>query len=207
MFAKNLKDKAYRKFITRLFRQTRFLARFAGKLCFRAKRNDWQPHFSSDFIRVINDGALEIQRKKLYVYRVNSDRESKQSKIFDYLTQTPIINNYAMNITQKFKVKTDAGGAYSTEETVNPPGPFGFTVAIKAKLVAPEATTIKGTLDINGAGGSPQNDSRDFSVKTGEEAKLGKWKLAGGDNIIKVSGQTFPARANAQLEIEMVAEI
>ncbi len=112
-----------------------------------------------------------------------------------------------MNITQKFKVKTDAGGAYSTEETVNPPGPFGFTVSIKAKLAAPEATTIEGTLDINGAGGSPENETRDFSAATGEEVKLGKWKLAGGDNIIRVSGQTAPVRANTQLEIEVISEI
>lgn len=108
---------------------------------------------------------------------------------------------------QTIKVTTDASGAYSATETVNPPGPFGFTVTLKARLLSPDETTITGTLDINGAKGKPVNDTKNFHAQTGQEIELGRWKLAGGDNILKVAGQTSPARANADLNIEVKASL
>jgi hypothetical protein len=108
---------------------------------------------------------------------------------------------------QTIKVTTDAEGAYSATETVNPPGPFGFTVSLKATLLSPDATTITGTLDINGAKGKPTNDTKNFHAQTGQEIDLGKWKLAGGDNILKVAGQTSPVRANTDLNIEVRASL
>ena len=108
---------------------------------------------------------------------------------------------------QIIKVTTDASGAYTATETVNPPGPFGFTVSLKAVLLSPDATTIAGTLDINGAKGKPTNDTKNFQAQTGQEINLGKWKLAGGDNILRVAGQTTPPRANTDLDIQVIASL
>lgn len=102
---------------------------------------------------------------------------------------------------------TDANGVFETTQTVNPPGPFGFTVELKAKLIAPAETTINGTLDSDAADGNPQNDAKDFTISAGETANLGEWRLDGGNNIIRITGQTEPARTNTEIEIEITAEI
>ena len=110
-------------------------------------------------------------------------------------------------INRKFTVKTDAAGAFETEQIVNPPGPFGFTVQLKAKLVEPSDTIISGKLDCDAADGKPRNDARDFTVRTNETSDLGEWQLDGGDNIIRLSGSTEPARADTELVIEITAGI
>ena len=110
-------------------------------------------------------------------------------------------------INRTFNVTTDANGAFETRQTVNPPGPFGFTVELNAKLIAPAATTISGKLDSDAADGKPRNDARDFTITTGKTVDLGEWELDGGDNIIHLTGQTAPVRAGTELEIEITAEI
>lgn len=110
-------------------------------------------------------------------------------------------------ITRTFKVTTDASGAFEATQTFNPPGPFGFTVELRAKLVAPADTTLSGELDCDAANGNTQNDAQNFSISSGETANLGKWRLSGGDNIIRIAGQTDPAQPDTEVEIEVAAEI
>lgn len=110
-------------------------------------------------------------------------------------------------IKRTIKVTTDGNGNYSTEEIINPPGFWDYNISATAKLVAPAATTISGTLEITAADGSTSNKSKDFSAATGVEIDLGDWKLDGGDNTIKVFGQTSPARAETRVEIEVTVKI
>jgi hypothetical protein len=110
-------------------------------------------------------------------------------------------------INRKFTVKTDAEGAFETEQIINPPGPFGFTVELKAKLAAPADTTISGKLDSDATDGKPRNDAKDFTVRTGETSDLGEWQLDGGDNMIRLAGRTEPVRADTELVIEITAGI
>jgi len=110
-------------------------------------------------------------------------------------------------INRTFTVKTDAAGAFKTEQIVNPPGPFGFTVELKAKLASPADTIISGNLDCDAADGNPRNDAKHFTVRSGETADLGEWNLDGGDNIIRLSGRTEPSRADTELVIEITAGI
>lgn len=110
-------------------------------------------------------------------------------------------------IKRTIKVTTDESGKYSTEEVINPPGFWDYNISATAKLIAPEATTITGTLEITAHDHSTKNPSKDFSAQTGEEIDLGDWKLDGGDNTIKVSGQTSPARPATAVEIEVTVKI
>lgn len=110
-------------------------------------------------------------------------------------------------INRTFKVKTNAAGTFETEQIVNPPGPFGFTVELKAKLTEPADTTISGKLDCDAADGKPRNDAKDFTVRAGETVDLGEWQLDGGDNLIRLAGSTDPMRADTELVIEITAGI
>ncbi|HVE57684.1 MAG TPA: hypothetical protein VNB22_12700 [Pyrinomonadaceae bacterium] len=110
-------------------------------------------------------------------------------------------------INRKFTVTTDAEGAFATEQIINPPGPFGFTVELTATLTEPADTTISGKLDSDAVDGKPRNDAKDFTVRTGETSDLGEWQLDGGDNLIRLAGLTEPARAETELVIEITAGI
>ena len=101
---------------------------------------------------------------------------------------------------------TDSNGHYSTRQKVNPPGPgfLGFNIEVKARLLSPLGITVKASLDIDAADGYPQNPVKDF-ILSSQQISLGKWKLDGGDNDIVVSGQTEPAAANTEIQIEIEA--
>ncbi len=51
------------------------------------------------------------------------------------------------------------------------------------------------------------NQKRAFVAWRSEEVQLGSWHLAGGDNVIVVSGKTRPHRANARLVLEIDASL
>lgn len=107
----------------------------------------------------------------------------------------------------QIKVTADANGYFHRSETYNPPGPFPLTVDLAAGLVAPDATTASGTIDIDGSDGDPQNRAKEFVIRTGERFNLGAWKLDGGNNTVVVSGKTLPARANQELTFEIEASL
>ena len=105
--------------------------------------------------------------------------------------------------TQIIRVKTDEEGAYKRVDHFNPPGWFDLTVELKATLLSPANTTITGAIDIDAEDGHPQNQSRNFTLKTDQQESLGKWHIDGGNNTLSVSGQTEPVRANTEIEIEV----
>lgn len=110
-------------------------------------------------------------------------------------------------INRTLRVRTDADGRYETSQTFNPPGFWDYTVQASAKFLAPADTTIDGTITITAANHTTDNPPKDFRISTGESVDLGTWRLDGGDNNVRVTGQTSPARANEMLEIEVTAEV
>ena len=110
-------------------------------------------------------------------------------------------------ITRTLKVRTDAEGRYETSQTFNPPGFWDYNVSASAALLAPADTTISGTISITAANHSTDNPPKDFRISTGETVDLGSWRLDGGDNVIRVTGQTAPARANEIIEIQVTGEV
>ncbi|HEX8367239.1 MAG TPA: hypothetical protein VF604_01610 [Pyrinomonadaceae bacterium] len=110
-------------------------------------------------------------------------------------------------INRTLRVRTDAAGRYETAQTFNPPGFWDYTIRASATLVAPADTTVDGTIEITAANHTTENPPKDFRLSTGETEDLGSWHLDGGDNTIRVTGQTSPARANEMLEIEVAAEV
>jgi hypothetical protein len=111
-------------------------------------------------------------------------------------------------ITQRLDVVTDASGAYSHTQLLNPPGPFPiFVRELRAKLLSPGDTAVSGTLDVNAVSGNPQNPQKSYSIPAGQEVSLGSWRLGGGENRLVISGMTSPPRVNTQLSIEVQATI
>lgn len=110
-------------------------------------------------------------------------------------------------ITRTLKVKTDENGRYETSQTFNPPGFWDYNVSATATLIAPADTTIDGTITITAANHSTDNPPKDFRISTGETADLGDWRLDGGDNVIRVTGQTSPVRANETVEVAVKGEV
>jgi len=110
-------------------------------------------------------------------------------------------------ITRTIKVKSGADGTFRTEEVINPPGFWNYSIKASATLLTPEDTTIVGRLDITAANGKTVNPPKDFHISTGETGDLGGWKLDGGDNSIIVEGKTEPPRANSEIEIEVTVKI
>lgn len=110
-------------------------------------------------------------------------------------------------ITRTLRVRTDADGGYETSQTFNPPGFWDYNVSARATLVAPADTTVSGTITITAANHSTDNPAVNFRLSTGETEDLGSWQLDGGDNTIRVTGQTSPVRANEMLEIEVTGEV
>lgn len=104
-------------------------------------------------------------------------------------------------------IRTDANGYFQKTENYNPPGPFDVTVTLSAKLLAPNATEVRGELDIDPVSGSPGNQKKSFMAKTGVAISLGSWRLDGGDNVFVVSGKTLPPRPNTDLKIELIAAL
>ena len=105
------------------------------------------------------------------------------------------------------EVRTDENGYFSKTVPFDPPGPFGVTVRLSATLLAPFATGIWGSLDIDAKDGAPSNQRRAFVIWHSESAQLGAWKLDGGENIIVVNGKTRPRRPNARLVLEIEAAV
>ncbi|HEX9962273.1 MAG TPA: hypothetical protein VGB00_15170 [Pyrinomonadaceae bacterium] len=110
-------------------------------------------------------------------------------------------------INRTLRVRTGADGSYEAEQIFNPPGFWNYTVQAGARLVSPAGTTVTGTIEISAANDTTDNPPGNFSISTGETADLGSWELDGGDNTVRVTGQTSPARANEMLEIEVTAEV
>lgn len=109
--------------------------------------------------------------------------------------------------TVRVQVPTDANGYFHKTEKFNPPGPFNLQIELRAALVGPPAARVEGQLDIDGADGSPSNQAKAFVISTGEKANLGTWKLAGGDNIVVVSGRTEPKLPHSMLIVDLEAVI
>ncbi|HEY0051253.1 MAG TPA: hypothetical protein VGB68_18300 [Pyrinomonadaceae bacterium] len=110
-------------------------------------------------------------------------------------------------INRTLRVRTDADGRYETTQTFNPPGFWDYTIRAYAKLIAPADTTVNARIEISAANHTTDNPPKDFRLSTGETEDLGSWQLDGGDNTVRVTGQTSPARANEMLEIQVTAEI
>ncbi len=109
--------------------------------------------------------------------------------------------------TMTVEIRTDQNGQFSNRTSYNPPGPFAVTVHLSAKLVSPFATGLWADLDIEPAQGQPSNQKRAFVVWQSEEVPLGSWHLAGGDNVVVVTGKTRPHRPNARLVLEIDATV
>lgn len=109
--------------------------------------------------------------------------------------------------TRKLKITTDENGAYERTDKFNPPGPFNFTAEVKITLISPQETTLNASVDIDGANGEPQNQSRDFTLKTGEQVDLGEWHISGGNNVFSFSARTLPVRASTEIEIEVELKV
>jgi hypothetical protein len=107
--------------------------------------------------------------------------------------------------TIQVEIETDANGYFSKTLSFNPPGPIGVTVGLTATLLAPFATGLWGTLDIDARDGTPSNTKRTFVLWHREAVAIGSWSLDGGDNIIVVHGKTRPRRANARLLLKIDA--
>ena len=105
------------------------------------------------------------------------------------------------------EIRTDENGYFSKTVPFNPPGPFELTVRLTATLLAPFATGLWGSLDIDAKDGKPSNQKRPFVLWHSESVQLGSWRLDGGDNIIVVNGKTKPRRANARLVLEIDASL
>ena len=105
------------------------------------------------------------------------------------------------------EIRTDENGYFGKTVPFNPPGPLGLTVHLSATLLAPFATALWGTLDIDARDGAPTNLRRQFVVWHSETVQLGPWRLDGGDNIIVVNGKTRPPRPNARLVLEIEASV
>ena len=103
------------------------------------------------------------------------------------------------------EIATDENGYFSKTVPFNPPGPIGLTVRLSATLLAPFATGLWGSLDIDAKDGEPSNQKRAFVLWHREAVPIGSWRLDGGDNIIVVHGKTRPRRANARLLLKIDA--
>ncbi|HEX8736637.1 MAG TPA: hypothetical protein VF721_15000 [Pyrinomonadaceae bacterium] len=110
-------------------------------------------------------------------------------------------------INRTLRVRTDADGRYETAQIFNPPGFWDYTIRASAKLVAPADTNVTGTIEISAANHTTENPPKSFRLSTGETVDLGSWQLDGGDNTVRVTGETSPARAGEMLEIEVTAEV
>ena len=107
--------------------------------------------------------------------------------------------------TKDLDIQTDENGHFGQTEVYNPLGWFDLTVELRATLLSPPETTVIGALDIDAADGSPGNPAKPFRASTGEKISLGSWRLDAGDNVIVVSGDTEPKRANTTLAIRLEA--
>jgi hypothetical protein len=107
----------------------------------------------------------------------------------------------------KVELDTDRNGYFSKTINYDPPGPFGVTVKLAAKLTAPFATGVWGELDIDAADGNPSNTKKAFVAWHSEQVQLGSWRLDRGKNIIVLNGKTKPKRANAKLLVEIDASV
>lgn len=82
---------------------------------------------------------------------------------------------------------------------------MNVAVDLYAELLSPEDTTVRGTLDVDGANG-PYNAERKFTLKTGEREFLGEWDVDKGTQIIKVSGSTDPIVAGGRLKVRVTVD-
>jgi hypothetical protein len=105
------------------------------------------------------------------------------------------------------EIVTDENGYFSKTVPFDPPGPIGLTVRLSATLLAPFATGLWGSLDIDAKDGAPSNQQRPFVAWHSEAVQLGAWRLDAGANIIVVSGKTRPMRANTRLVLEIDATL
>jgi hypothetical protein len=110
-------------------------------------------------------------------------------------------------INRTLRVKTGADGGFEAAQIFNPPGFWNYTIQASARLVSPAGTSVTGKIEITAANDSTGNQPRNFTISTGETEDLGSWELDGGDNTVRVTGKTSPARANEMLEIEVTAEV
>ena len=90
--------------------------------------------------------------------------------------------------------KTDANGYFSVTRTEDPPGPAWIEMSVRlwVTLLEPQDTNIHGTLDIDAADGTPSNQEKNFTARSGKEACLGEWDLSFGETILVVHGRTTP---------------
>ncbi len=105
------------------------------------------------------------------------------------------------------EIRTDENGDFSKTDRFNPTGPFALTVSLSATLLSPFATGLWGDLDIEPQQGAPSNRKRAFVAWQSEKVQLGNWRLAGGENVIVVSGKTRPKRAHARLVLQIDATV
>ncbi|MDQ3801524.1 MAG: hypothetical protein M3384_19050 [Acidobacteriota bacterium] len=110
-------------------------------------------------------------------------------------------------ITRTLRVRTDDAGRYETSQTFNPPGFWDYNVRGSVTLLSPPDTTIEGTIEISAANHTTDNPVKHFRLSTGETEDLGGWQLDGGDNTVRISGQTSPARANEIVEVRVTADV
>jgi hypothetical protein len=107
----------------------------------------------------------------------------------------------------KVVIETDKNGYFSKTINYDPPGPFELTVRLAATLLSPFATAVRGELGIDSADGTPSNQKKAFVAWHSEQVQIGSWRLAGGNNIIVLTGRTRPKRANAQLVVLIDATV
>lgn len=105
------------------------------------------------------------------------------------------------------KIRTNGNGYFQESIAYNPPGPFDLTVQLSGRLTSPERMRIRGTVDIDAADGSPTNQTKHFQASTGQQVSLGSWQLDGGDNVVRVAGQTIPPAPNTELTFELNARL
>lgn len=105
--------------------------------------------------------------------------------------------------TVTIELTTNANGVFSKTTPFNPPGPFGVTVKLSARLLLPSATGLWGTLDVDAKDGNPSNQKRAFVAWHSETVQLGSWRFDGGDNVVVVRGITKPKRANTRLVLQI----
>jgi hypothetical protein len=107
-------------------------------------------------------------------------------------------------MTKTYTVHTDNNGYYHSTQNFSPPGPFGFSVDLYATITAPAGAHVACTVTLNNSSGA-QNKS--FTADTGERIALGSWHITSGTDILVISGQTNPVLANADVTIDVEANL
>ena len=102
---------------------------------------------------------------------------------------------------------TDANGFFQQTKEFDSPLPLNCTVELTVKLLSPANLKIPGTVDIDAADGSPQNDPREFILEPGVPTSLGKWKIDRALNIVVISGKTLPPAPYTEIKVEATATL